>query len=100
VEDDPSTRRGFERLRNQGFNLQEVAAIRSYFNPQVAAYAARQEAREGEAAAHMSCYFMQPRVVLTIPGACVQSIRGKCRGTALPHGGGVDGAPGGGVRVR
>lgn len=49
VDDDPALRRGFDRLRTHGFSIQEVAALRSYFNAQVLAYAARQPAREGEA---------------------------------------------------
>jgi len=49
VDDDPALRRGFDRLRTHGFSIQEVAALRSYFNAQVLAYAARQAPREGEA---------------------------------------------------
>jgi hypothetical protein len=47
VNDDPATRRGFDRLRTHGFTIQEVAAIRSYFNSHVHIYANRQPAREG-----------------------------------------------------
>lgn len=35
VDDDPATRRGFDRLRTHGFTIAEVAALRSYFTPQV-----------------------------------------------------------------
>ena len=48
IDDDPALRRGLDRLRTHGFSIQEVAALRSYFNAQVLAYAARQPAREGE----------------------------------------------------
>ncbi|GAB5031473.1 ubiquitin family [Nannochloropsis oceanica] len=48
VNDDPVLRRGLDRLRTHGFSIQEVAALRSYFNAQVLAYAARQPSREGE----------------------------------------------------
>jgi hypothetical protein len=47
VNDDPAQRRGFDRLRTHGFSIQEVAALRSYFNAQVVAYAASREAEEG-----------------------------------------------------
>ena len=50
VDDDPATRRGFDRLRTHGFTIQEVAALRSYFNAQVLAFAARQPLREEESA--------------------------------------------------
>lgn len=50
VDDDPATRRGFDRLRNHGFTIQEIAAVRSYFNAQVQVYAARQPPREEESA--------------------------------------------------
>lgn len=47
VNDDPATRRGFDRLRTHGFTIQEVAAIRSYFSSHVQMYANRQPQREG-----------------------------------------------------
>lgn len=34
-EDDPSTRRGFDALRNNGYARSEVTAIRAYFSAQV-----------------------------------------------------------------
>jgi hypothetical protein len=50
VNDDPATRRGFDRLRtSHGFSIVDVAAIRSSFGPQVHLFAMRQPPVEGEA---------------------------------------------------
>ena len=115
VDDDPATRRGFDRLRTHGFTISEVAALRSYFTPQVGGWVGKRKfkgevlclgcdrhIRTGVVALIDDRSHPQPHTTganLRCPAAATGG-GGVGGGAAVSDGGGVGGKAGRGVGVR